>query len=144
MSSLRRHLRLWVATWLVFQAVSLSALVPRDCCAAHRPAARSKEHSCHKTAAATHCPMHADGRHAVPDAPGRSRHAPPRNPATRCSMRGTCDGPMAALFALLSNYGVLTDSFAMSPDLHASPAALHTRENLISRLASPDPPPPRA
>jgi hypothetical protein len=48
------------------------------------------------------------------------------------------------MFALLSNYGVLADSLEMTPDLRVSSAALHTREDLISRLASPDPPPPRA
>ena len=44
MTVLRRRLRFWVTTWLVFQVVSLSALVPRDCCAAHRVAtAKEKE-----------------------------------------------------------------------------------------------------
>ncbi len=64
--------------------------------------------------------------------------------AHKCSMRGTCDGPMAALTALLSNHGVLSDSFSMLPDLHATGIAAPSRENLIGRLASPDPPPPRA
>ena len=143
MASLRRHLRLSVATWLVFQAVSLSVLIPLDCCAAHRPTARTKEPGCHKTAAATQCPVHA--RAGTPCPMHQSGHAAAAEESSdRCSMRGTCNGPAAAMFALLSNYGVLADSFAMAPDLHTSPAALHTRENLIGRLASPDPPPPRA
>ena len=128
MSSLRRHLRLSVATWLVFQAVSLSVLVPLDCCAAHRPAARDKEPGCHETAAATQCP--------VPPGPARRARcirvvtpAPAGESGDRCSMRGTCDGPMAALFALLSNYGVLArlvrDGAGSSHQFGRSP---HTRE----------------
>jgi hypothetical protein len=61
-----------------------------------------------------------------------------------CSMRGVCDGPMAALLALLSNHGLLTDSFVTLPDLQVTDVAARTREHLITRLAPPDPPPPRA
>ena len=42
----RRHLRLWVAAWIAFQVVSLSAFVPRDCCAAHRPPAEEAGGRC--------------------------------------------------------------------------------------------------
>ena len=48
MTTIRRGLRLWVTAWLVFQVASLSALVPRDCCFVHRPAAA--EESCHQPA----------------------------------------------------------------------------------------------
>ena len=48
MITLRRGLRLWATAWLVFQVATLSALVPRDCCFVHRPAAA--EESCHKPA----------------------------------------------------------------------------------------------
>jgi hypothetical protein len=51
---------------------------------------------------------------------------------------------MAALVSLLSNHGVLTDSFAVWPDLQARHVGTQIRERLISGLASPDPPPPRA
>src|SRR5262245_35583755 len=49
MTLFRRHLRLWVAAWLAFQVVSLSAFVPRDCCAAHRPPAQEQaaDAACH-------------------------------------------------------------------------------------------------
>jgi hypothetical protein len=143
MSSLRRHLRLSVATWLVFQAASLTVLIPLDCCGAHRPAASSQGPSCHENTAATHCPTRAAGGTPCPMHRGGHTDAGDRS-SNRCSMRGTCNGPAAAMVALLSNYGVLADSFAMLPDLHTSSAAIHTRENLITRLASPDPPPPRA
>ena len=59
MTTLRRHLRICVATWLVFQVASPSALVPRDCCAAHRPAPSEKEHNCHEQTVAPHCPTRA-------------------------------------------------------------------------------------
>ena len=143
MTSLRRHLQLWVATWLVFQVASLSALVPLDCCAAHRPAAGDKEPSCHERTAATHCPMRAAGGAPCPMHRGGHSDAAEK-PSNECLMRGTCDGPMAAVFALLSNHGVLTDSFAMLPDRQGHYLTAHARENLISRLASLDPPPPRA
>lgn len=120
MTTIRAGLRLWVTAWLVFQVASLSALVPRACCAAHRPPPSATEHMCHEAA------------------------APVEQPDAKCSMRGMCEGPMAALLALLSNYGVPADPFEMSPDLLAGPAAIHARESLIGRLASPDPPPPRA
>jgi hypothetical protein len=132
-----------VAAWLVFQVASLAALVPRECCAAHRAAAIGKKPSCHEhavaprcpmpTAAGTPCPMHRTGDTDVDE-----------KPRDGCAMRGTCAGPMAALFALLSNYGVLADSFQLLPDGHAGAGGVGTRENLITRLAPPDTPPPRA
>jgi hypothetical protein len=148
MTALRHRLRFWVTTWLVFQVVSLSALVPRDCCAAHRMVTE-KEKSCHDDAAAVHeqaagdhcpmpgaagesCPMHGDG------------HAAPQAPATRCSMQGTCDGPMAAFFVIISNQGVLTEPLVIANDLKASLAPAVPREDLVSRHVPPDAPPPRA
>ena len=77
--------------------------------------------------------MHQSGRHDAEDRPN-----------DKCSMRATCDGPVAALFALLSNYGVLRDSITLLPDVHTGSVTLQTRQNLISRLAPPDSPPPRA
>jgi hypothetical protein len=64
-------------------------------------------------------------------------------PDRNCAMRGTCDGP-TALATLLSNHGVLTESFELSPDRRTTSPAVTLRENLTGRLASPDPPPPRA
>ncbi len=56
MTTIRRGLRLWVTAWLVFQVASLSALVPRDCCLLHRPAAA--ETKCHEPAP-VQCAMRA-------------------------------------------------------------------------------------
>jgi hypothetical protein len=142
MTTIRRRLRLWVAAWLVFQVASLWALVPRDCCAAHRSRAEEAR-TCHDSAAATHCAIRAAGGMACPMHPGGPADADQRS-SNRCSMRGTCDGPMAALVPLLSNQGVLTDAVSIRPDLHPRTDAASPHERLISRLASPDPPPPRA
>ena len=163
MLAVRHHLRVWVMTWLVFQAVSVAALVPRDCCAGHTvPAA--KEKSCHENADAVacpstaadaqQCPMHQSqaGTHvtgaaqpAVATAQQHEHGAAADRPANdACSMRGLCNGPMAALFAVLTVHGVMPESFAVRPDIQPSLAPPVSREALVSRLASPDSPPPRA
>ena len=125
----------------MFQAASLWAVVPRDCCAAHRFAA-SRRASCHEAAAATPCPIHgAEGM------PCRMHHAGTGadDQATgNCGLRGPCDGPMASLVALLSNHGVLTDAVTIGPDPDARFVAPPARERLIARLAPPDSPPPRS
>jgi len=143
MAPLRRYLRLWVAVWLVFQVASLSALVPRECCAAHRQAATRAKPSCHETAPATQCPMRAGGGTPCPMHSGDHTGAS-NSSRDGCAMRGACSGPIAALFAQLSNYGVVTNSFQWQPDLQRGSAAVSTLEQLVTRLASPDPPPPRA
>jgi hypothetical protein len=143
MGAFRRHLRLWAAAWIVFQATSISAFVPLDTCAAHLAARADEQRSCHKKATPAPCPMRAaDGvpcpmhRGTVHDRDQTSRDV--------CSMRGTCDPPVAALFALLSNHGVLTPSSEALPDLSQSPASMDADEHPTSRLAPPDSPPPRA
>jgi hypothetical protein len=120
MTSIRRRLRLWVTAWLVVQAASLSALVPHDCCLAHRPAETVKPPTCHEKAAAEQVPV------------------------PKCSMRENCAGPLAVLLQLLSNHGVLTASLEASPDLTIATLPLAARENVITQLSSPDPPPPKA
>src|SRR5213083_319725 len=105
MTTIRRRLRIWVAAWLVFQVASLSALVPRACCVPYRAVATDKEPDCHGNSAVSHCPKPAaDG---TPCPMHQSRHDAEETPSDRCSMRATCDGPVAAMLALLSNYGVL-------------------------------------
>ena len=143
MRSIRHSLRLWVAIWLVAQVASLSALVPRDCCPAHRPAVSTAKPSCHQQAAATRCPMRASAGTPCPMHRGEHNEVADTS-RDRCAMRSSCTGPMAALLAQLSNYGVLTDSFQVQPDRQASPAAPNRSEQLVTRLAPPEPPPPRA
>jgi hypothetical protein len=151
MAALRRRLRVWVTTWLVFQVVSLSALVPRDCCEAHRAATaaeKSTDQNCHEDAAASepaagdHCPMPGvSGAQCPMHGGGHDRH---RAPAAGCSMQRTCDGPMAALFVIISNQGVLTAPLVIAQDLSASIAPPAPGEDLVSRCIPPDSPPPRA
>lgn len=147
MSVVRRRLHGWVTAWLVFQVVLLSALVPRDCCDAHAHSAKAAE-PCHETVAATHrtmpapdgtpCPMHREKA----DHHGHGR--PAADPLEDCSMRGTCDGPDAAFMALPFHTVVLTESITVPVDLDGRDAVVPSREDLSSRLASPDSPPPRA
>jgi hypothetical protein len=147
MTTLRRRLRFCVTTWLVFQVVSLSALVPRDCCAAHR-VATAREKTCHEEAAkqeqaaGDHCPMPGAAGQACPM--HGNGHDGQQAPASRCSMQGTCDGPMAALFVIISNHGVLTEPLVITHDLRSSDALAIAREDLVSRHVPPDAPPPRA
>lgn len=149
MLALRHHLRFWVITWLVFQVASLSALVPRDCCAAHRMATQ-KEKTCHDEAAATpeapadgdHCPMPDKAGQACPmHGSGHETHQPP---ARKCTMQGTCNGPMAALFVIISNQGVLSEPLQLAHDLTVTVVPDPAREDLVSRFTPPDSPPPRA
>jgi hypothetical protein len=128
MASVRRRLRLYVAAWLLLQAASLSALVPRDCCAAHA----------HQRVATVEepgslCPLHrAESGEAGTE------------PANRCSMRESCAGPASTLFTLFSSQGVLPDPLVIQPADGASLVTATPREQLVCRLSSPDPPPPRA
>ena len=143
MQLIRRGLRLWVTTWLVLQVASLSALVPRDCCAAHRPATNVEKRACHQKAVATQCPMRAAD--VAPCPMHRGEHNEAADPSRDgCAMRSSCTGPMAALLAQLSNNGILTDPIQVQPDRQASPTAPHRSEQLVTRLAPPDSPPPRA
>ena len=131
MTIIRRRLRLWVAAWLVFQVASLSALVPRDCCAAHRPAASGKTPSCHekhrghatarlRAASGTPCPMHR----------GRSlrRRRPIQRTSARCAARAMAPWRRCSRCSRTTVCSAIRSS--MLPDLHATGiAAPLTRES---------------
>ena len=121
MTVLRRHLRLCAAAWIVFQAVSLSAFVPRDCCAAHRMAAAED----HQQDAGCHHARHA----GVPE--------------TTCSLAGTCNGPLAMLAGVLSPHAVLTTAILVAGGLMADSSPLPVFESPRSLAVPPDAPPPR-
>ena len=120
MTLFRRHLRLWVAAWLTFQVVSLSAFVPRDCCAAHRPPAQvqAAEASCH-----------------------HPQQAP--EPAPECSLRGGCNGPLSILGALLSPHAVLVEPTGIESAAPIAATPLRSLETPIARTTPPEAPPPR-
>ena len=161
--TLRRHVRLWALTWLVLQASTLAAFVPRDCCAAHRPAAVKQ--SCHQKAASAHCPMRDASaapcpmhRDAVP--PAHAGHATPashdqaagqatpessdarRQPLRDCVMRGTCHGQ--TFVSVLSYPGILPDATFEAIPMVRPARATELRQAPLPGLVAPDPHPPRA
>lgn len=107
MTFIRRRLFALAVVWLACQAGSLAAFLPQDCCPDHRqPAARD----CHeKPLASDQCPMHQADGGPCPMHNGAGRAERQNRP---CAMRGTCNGPAAALATLLSIPGVLV---AQSP-----------------------------
>jgi hypothetical protein len=117
----RRHLRLWVAAWLAFQAVSLSAFVPRDCCAAHRPPVQDQpaDPACHHPAQA-------------PD------------PGPDCTLRDGCNGPLSLLAALLSPHAVLAEPTRIDAVASAAPTYARPLDTPIAPTTPPDAPPPRS
>jgi hypothetical protein len=143
MTTLRRRLRLWAVAWLVCQTALLVAFVPWDCCVAHKMTKVRAERSCHEPApTAAACPMHGAANGAA--CPMHGDHAKHEKPTSSCSMRGTCQGPMAALLSLLSNYGPLSDPFDLVPDVRFVTAVSPLQEQLVVRLTPPESPPPRA
>lgn len=122
MSAVRRHLRRGVVAWLVCHALTFTALMPRDCCAAHAHAARA-EAAPEGDAA---CPMH-DGA----------------APAAACAMAGVCQAPGAALAAVLLQAAVLEPVAHVAP--HLVPLARPQPRTASPRtlLTPPDAPPPR-
>ena len=148
MGRFRQHLRLFSAAWIVFQVTSLSTLVPRACCLAHQSSA-AKPAGCHEDAAVPNPTSPADET-----TPGTMHHghgqmheqaAPSSSTPTHdCVLRGTCGGPTAALLALLSTHGVLTESVASPTDFPLAGNAPSAAAQLIRQFESPDAPPPRA
>lgn len=148
MACLRRYLRSLTAAWLFWQIATLSAVIPADCCAGHRPAqdhSRSDTTAVHcpmKAAAGSQCPMHrrasgADTEHAY--------HAttPPPAPTAECRLVGTCPGPLAALIVVISNHAVLPVTAGLSPAFGAFDTFGPLYERPIGQWAPPDSPPPR-
>jgi hypothetical protein len=128
------RLRIGVAAWLIFQLATLWALVPQDCCATHK-AQHQQQKAQHSTAPAGH------DHHAM----NHGHDAAPKAPLEQCMMRGTCKGPMSAIISLLSHHSVPPlKAFTIAPDPGVTVLARAASEHVCCRLASPDPPPPRA
>ena len=169
MKTLRRRLRLAVTAWLLFQLVSLSALVPLDCCDAHRPANVGRQERCHESPESPYCPMRArDGKacpmhqkaeadnlhahhrqmaaeeHASHDAGLQDPASAPEPSNNHCAIGATCTAPMAALAVILSNHGVVPADIWILPNADRTVLQQHRNEHLTSRQATPDSPPPRA
>jgi hypothetical protein len=151
MFAFRSRIRFVALAWLLCQAASLAAFVPEDCCEKHVKALAASHHQpeaapdCHESAEAapapepepgTECPMpHGDGE-ACPMHRSQTGEC--------CGISSTCDGPNRPLASLFSFVGVIDApaEFVTSPPsetVTADPPA-----PLLSRLPSPDAPPPKA
>jgi hypothetical protein len=149
MAVIRERLRLLSAAWILFQAMSLSTLVPRACCLMHQSASAANRADCpEQHAAIPHCPPPAEHESAGSmhhdHARMHEQSAPSNPPAHECALRGTCGGPTAALLALLSTHGVLTDSIASLTDFPVAGETFASADQLIPQFESPESPPPRS
>lgn len=140
MTLIRRHLRRGVVGWLVCHVLTFTALVPRDCCAAH---ASTEAPPCHDMTAAAPAPVMGD--HC--DMPASDGAACPMHGATSaagCAMAGVCHVADAALAAVLWQAAVtpvapVLAAPAVAPAPHVAIAALS-----IALALPPDSPPPRS
>ena len=158
MRMVRRHLRGGAATWLVCHVLAFSALVPRDCCAAHAHGAAAATparppsmiipaHDMSGTAAHAHhersrrprlpTPTVRSARCAAPTA-RRARCTTARRRPPRCQMTGVCNQPAAALAAVLMQAAVPPAAFALVP--RAAQAIVAARAATSSRTRSPSRP----
>ena len=143
MRTVRRHLRRGVTAWLVCHVLAFSALVPRDCCAAHahaRHPGAAEAAPCHEEAApapGAHCEMGAEDGAACP------MHAGSGATEAECVMTGVCNAPGAALAAVLMQAAVPALPFTLTPALATTPTPRALPVTLVSLLLSPASPPPR-
>jgi len=135
MRFIRQHLVALSLAWLAGQAASLTAFMPQDCCPAHHQPADAKD--CHKQpVAADQCPMHqADGKPCPMHDGAQGEERP-------CVMRGTCNGPAAALATLFSVPGILVDQ-SPAPVVDRVSALFVTPDVSASLFVPLDTPPPR-
>jgi len=146
MTLFRRRLRLFAAAWLIFQATSLSALVPRACCLAHDAhlAAEAAAATSDEQAADSHCAKPSESATATSPHAAHHHTAPPaESKRHECAIRGTCGGPAAALFSVISTEGVLVSSVSAPADFPPAGATLLPHGQLIRQFETPDSPPPR-
>lgn len=136
MATIRRRLRTGAVIWILVQMAMLSSLVARDCCAAHRA---DTQQGCHEEQRAVFCPMRSADGAPCPMHGGSHSH----EQASRCAIRGDCDGPMSAVLVWLSTHGVLTRPFEFAPEVPVSLIAGLPRDVLPARPSAPDTPPPR-
>ena len=125
----RRRLHTCATLWLVWQLAAVSAFVPRDCCAAHRPAALTAQS---QTGHGSH---EGHGAHG-----GRQ----PVDHDQDCVMRGVCNGPLDAIATLFMGPGLPLQPFALL-DTTTAVAGPHAADaSALDSLRLPSTPPPRA
>lgn len=135
MIAIRRRVRAVAFAWLLCQVASLSAFVPEACCISHaaEAAAKEKAAACHEEAAPA-APAPGD---ACPLHKGRTTH-------DCCAITNACDGPGAQLLSLFSFMSTIDEPLASSTLLASSSTFVPPAPPLLSRLALPDAPPPKA
>lgn len=137
MAEIRRRVRAVAFAWLLCQVASLSAFVPGDCCVSHAAEAKAQQdvEACHDTDAAP-APEPKEGD-ACPMHHGAKSH-------DCCAITNACDGPGTQLLTLFSFVSIVDEPIVSSTVLESSPAFVPTAPPLLSRLALPDSPPPKA
>jgi hypothetical protein len=152
MGFLRRHMRVWTAIWALGQCTTVAAFVPRDCCAAHRSHTdETASPRCDETTPGAQCPMRGRDGPPCPMHPASatethdhdSHQDAPASDAD-CVLRGTCNGPLAALAVLLSDHGITPDAVTIAPKLQGGPPLPRPVAVVLATSTAPDPPPPRA
>jgi hypothetical protein len=141
MAVFRRRLRVLVAAWLLFQAATLSAFVPRACCLIHQQGTIKQTPDCHSQAAQPEAPPphHQHGHQA----PQQTTSPQPNRPVHECTVSGICGGPLAALFAALSTPGIIANAPAVILAFQTATLAAPAERHVIPAPIPPDPRPPR-
>jgi hypothetical protein len=159
MSLVRRYLRRGAVAWLACYALTFTALMPRDCCAAHAHGLESAgapvDHAGHGMTAEQPSGHVHHGASAAAETGGAScpmpgpdgRPCPMHRNTTAaesgCVMTGSCSQPTAALAAVLMQAAVPGQPFALLP-LDARLVAHRAADDQPLSLAlPPDSPPPR-
>ena len=122
----RQRVRRWATVWLVCQLAAVSAFVPRDCCAKHRPAA---------TAAQSQNDHGGHGAHHAPQ---------PVNHDRECVMRDACNGPLDAIATLFMGPGLPLQPFTLLDTTSAVAGPRPADARALDSLRLPITPPPRA
>jgi hypothetical protein len=138
MRFIRRHLGVWALAWLSYQGATVLALMPLECCLAHKSLEDTRRECTKATSSSPEsCPMHAATGHACP----MHRDAGSEDAADECAIRGTCTGP--ALAIMFSIPGVLVDDTRITFN---APAGTPTpqADRLPAAPFSIDTPPPRS
>lgn len=147
MSVFRSRLRLVAVAWLLCQVASLSAFMPEDCCAMHKPVVAEtsgESDPCHETEKAPPPPPKSGDD--CPMDHGEGEACPMHRSSTDdcCGMSSGCEGPSRPLANLFAFAAVLDAPVASMSAPDSSPAAIELPVPLLGRLVSPDAPPPKA
>lgn len=143
MCLVRRHLPRVVVAWLFCHIFAFTALLPRECCAAHARGAHAFAH--HESATA---PAHQGHGHVHLDDCEMADHegaaCPMHAPIAPCAVTGACDAPAASLHAVLLGAAVLSAPTFVVPDLAPMPRQHLRLVQPVSLAIPPDAPPPKA